>query len=118
MSNRKRPAESEHPSSASTKRNRKTTTAAAGLADVACSVRDLATAFSSSRESVVGETSPARRAAAIKLIDEDNELSDHEQLQIFKVIRKDVSVADLVLAMRDKGKRTRYIQSELNDLFF
>ncbi len=61
---------------------------------------------------------PCPRAAAIKLIDEDNELSDHEQLQIFKVIRKDVSVADLVLAMRDKGKRTRYIQSELNDLFF
>ena len=59
----------------------------------------------------------ANFSAAIKLIDKDNELSDNEQLQIFKVIHKDISVADLIFAMKNKGKRTRYIQSELSDLF-
>ena len=115
-SSHKHPAESEHPSLVSTKHSHKITTAAAGLTDVASSVHDLATAFSASGASV-GPTSPAHRAAAIKLIDKDDELSDNEQLQIFKVIHKDISVADLIFAMRNKGKRTRYIQSELSDLF-
>lgn len=87
-------------------------TAAAGIIDMASSVRELATAFRSSG----GEGSPARRAAAIKIIEDDDDLSENEQLLIFKVIRKDVSVADLILAMRNKEKRTHYIQSELSDL--
>ncbi len=110
MNGRKRSAE-EHTSSVPAKRSRQHT-AAAGIHEVASSVRDLASAFKSSG----GEASPVRRTAAIKLIEDDADLSEHELLKIFKVIRKDVTVADLILAMTNKAKRTRYIQSELEDV--
>lgn len=113
MNGRKRSAD-EHADALSTKRRRKVT-APAAISDVASSVRDLATAFVASGDRAGDQTSPQRRAAAVKLIEEDDELSEYEQLKIFKVLRKDVAVADFVLAIKDKGKRTRYIQSELDD---
>ena len=70
---------------------------------MASSVRDLATAFVASGSSG-DQTSLQCRAAAVKLIEEDDELSEYEQLKIFKVLRKDVAVADFVLAIKDKGK--------------
>lgn len=67
--------------SVSNKRSRKNNTQTA-LNSMATSVGELAFAFKSSG----GETSPDRRKAAIKMIEDDNELSDNEQLKIFKVI--------------------------------
>ena len=43
----------------------------------------------------------------MKVIEDDGELSEDKQLQIFKVIRHDVAVVDFVIAIKDKGKRTR-----------
>ena len=108
---RKRLAD-EHADAASLARRKRKVTAPTAISDVASSVRDLATAFTASGD----QTSPQRRTAAVKLIEDDGELSENEQLKFFKVLRKDVSVADFVLAIKDKGKRTRYIQSELDDL--
>ena len=51
----------------------------------------------------------------MKVIEDDGELSEDEQLKIFKVIRRDVAVADFVIGIKDKGKHTRYLQSELGD---
>ncbi len=79
---------------------------------MASSVRELAKAFKSSG----GEGSPVFWTAAIKIIEVDDDLSENEQLQIFKVICKDISVADLILAMKNKEKHTHYIQSEVSDL--
>ena len=82
------------------------------ITDVASSVRDLASAFSLSG----GETSPQRCRHAIKCIEDDGNLSDDEQIKIFKLIRKDVTVADMITSIGAKEKRTRYILSELDDL--
>ena len=105
----------EHADALSTKRHRQKITAPAAISDVASSVCDLATAFVASGSSG-DQTSPQHHAAAVKLIEEDDELSEYEQPKIFKVLHKDVAVADFVLAIKDKGKRTRYIQSELDDV--
>ena len=110
VNGRKRAAE-EHTSSVPAKCSRHNT-AAAGIHEVASLVCDLASAFKSSG----GEASPVRQTAAIKLIKDDPDLSDNKLLKIFKVIRKDVTVADLILAMTNKAKHTRYIQSELEDV--
>jgi hypothetical protein len=104
----------EHSDALSAKRRRQVT-ALAAISDAASSVRDLATAFTASGSSG-DQSSPQRCTAAVKLIEDDGELSENEQLKFFQVLHKDVAVADFVLAIKDKGKRTRYIQSELDDL--
>ncbi len=63
-------------------------TAAAGIHEVASSFVTLPQ-HSKAQE---GEASPVCRTAAIKLIEDDADLSEHELLKIFKVIRKDVTV--------------------------
>jgi len=80
--------------------------------DVASSVWDLASTFSSSG----GETSPQWCRHAIKCIEDDGDLSDDEQIKIFKLICKDVTVTDMIISIGAKEKHTRYILSELDDL--
>ena len=110
INNRKRAAD-QHGETISAKRTRKGNSHTA-IDKMAASVSELATAFKNSG----GETSPERRKAAIEMIENDDDLSENEQVQIFKVIRRDVAVADFIVGIRDKAKRTRYIQSELADL--
>ena len=110
INSRKRPADG-YDSGASNKCSRKATATSGAIGEVASSVRDLATAFKGS----AGPTTPERCVAAVKIIEDNNELSENEQLQAFKIICHDVAVADFIVAIQDKGKRTRYIQSEIYD---
>lgn len=79
---------------------------------VASSMSDIATQFGSTG---VEPTPQCRKKAITQLVDDD-ELSNNEKIQAFKLIRRDASVADTLNAISKKSLRTYYIQSELGDL--
>ena len=111
---RKRSADDSFEEAASTKHpkpSRKTSSGQA-ISQVASSVLALASAFSSSGVS----TSPERKRSAIQLLEDDSDLSDNEHIRAMKLIRRDTSVADVLLAVGSKERRTQYIQSELEDI--
>jgi len=93
------------------KPSRKTSSGQA-ITQVALSVLALASAFSSSGVS----TSPEQKWLAIQLLEDDGDLSDNEHIRAMKLIHCDISVADVLLAVGSKERRTHYIQSELEDL--
>ena len=82
------------------------------IAQVASLVLALASAFSSSGVS----TSPERKRSAIQLLEDDGDPSDNEHIRAMKLIHRDTSVTDVLLAVGSKERRTQYIQSELEDL--
>ena len=84
-------------------------TAGHAITEVASSVRDLASAFIGS----MGSSATPERKAAIQKLEDDDDLSDHEQIQAIHLFRKDSSIAQSYLTIRKKGKRTLYIQAEL-----
>jgi len=57
--------------------------------------------------------SPERRRAAIQLLNNDDDLSDNEQVQAICLFSRHTSIADTYLAIQKKATRTLYIQSEL-----
>jgi hypothetical protein len=57
--------------------------------------------------------SPERRRAAIKLLEEDDTLSDNDFCHALQLFRKNTSTADTFLAISKKARRTAYIQLEL-----
>lgn len=82
---------------------------------VASSIDRLAAALTV--ESVGGTAaSPEHKQAAIHVIEDDGDLSDNEQIQIFRVIRKDTAFADTLLSIHKKDDRTQFIKSELYPL--
>jgi hypothetical protein len=76
---------------------------------VASSINRLADAFTTDTVT----PSPARKRAAIHAVEDDGDLSDDEQLRVFKIIRHDTGFADTILAIRKKCARTRFIKEEL-----
>jgi hypothetical protein len=79
------------------------------ITGMASSIAELASAFAS--DAVV--PSPQRKRAAIHAIEDDGDLSENEQIEVYKIIRRDTTFADTLLAIRQKGSRTRFIKSEL-----
>lgn len=57
--------------------------------------------------------SPARKRCAIERIEADDQLSENEMINAFKLVRRDTSVADTYLAISTISRRTNFIQSEL-----
>lgn len=57
--------------------------------------------------------SPARKRRAIERIEADDQLSENEMINAFKLVRRDTSVADTYLAISTVSRRTNFIQSEL-----
>jgi hypothetical protein len=82
------------------------------IEDVASSIDWLATALA------VDAAAPSleRKRAAIHTIEDDGDLSDNEQTQVFQVICKDTAFADTVLAISKKEACTRFIKSKLYPL--
>ena len=60
-------------------------------------------------------TSPERRRAAIHRLEEDDDLSETEQVAAIRLFSHRTTIADSYLAIKKKSTRTRYIQSELID---
>lgn len=79
------------------------------ITGMASSIAQLATAVAS--DAVIA--SPQRKTAAIRAIEDDGDLSDHEQIAVFRVIRRDTAFADTILAISKKDTRTLFIKSEL-----
>lgn len=90
---------------------RKPTQSDAGF-ELAEAVRDLA-------RSAAGDgvdysmLSPARKSRAIARVEEDDQLSDNEMVNAFRLFRRDTSAADTYLAIKDLHRRTRFLQGEL-----
>lgn len=81
-------------------------------------ITGMASSIAQLASAVAGETavpSPQRKRSAIHAIEDDGDLSEDEQIQVFKIIRRDTAFADTLLAIRKKESRTRFIKSELYD---
>ncbi|KAG6847438.1 hypothetical protein H0H93_008101 [Arthromyces matolae] len=82
-------------------------------------IEGMATSINRLAEAVSNDAavpSPIRKRQAIHLIEDDGDLSDDEQIKVIKIIRRDTSFADTILAIRKAESRTRYIKSELYPL--
>jgi hypothetical protein len=62
-----------------------------------------------------GVASPERRRAAIHRLEEDDDLSETEQVAAVRLFSRKTTIADSYLAIKKKSTHTRYIQSELVD---
>jgi len=81
------------------------------IAGMASSIAQLASSFAN--DTVI--PSPQRKRAAIHAIEDDGDLSENDMIKVFKIIRRDTTFADTLLAIRKKESRTRFIISELLD---
>ncbi|KAG6882525.1 hypothetical protein C0992_011412, partial [Termitomyces sp. T32_za158] len=81
------------------------------LATVAGSIEHLADSFTAD----AANTSPQRKRAAIKILEQDAMLSPHSLLRAFKLIRCDTGFADMITSINDKESHTSYINLELED---
>jgi len=60
--------------------------------------------------------SPACKRATIHAIEDDGNLSDNKQTQVFQIICKDTTFANTILAIHKKDAHTWFIKSELYPL--
>lgn len=93
------------------KRRRSGATGAEGVFSLAGAIGSLAQNFSAD----TGPTSPERRRTAIALLDEDDDLSEHEQVQAIRLFSRRTAIADSYTSIKKKSVRTRYIQQEILD---
>lgn len=61
-------------------------------------------------------STPQRRRAAIHQLEQDDDLSENEQVQAIRLFSRQTAIAETYLAINKKSTRTLYIQSELLDL--
>ncbi|OJA15742.1 hypothetical protein AZE42_05264 [Rhizopogon vesiculosus] len=120
--NRKRPAAEMTPLVSLTSRKRPTSRSIRRSANgrdsgtdamflVAGAIEALADTFDQSG----GVTSLECRRAAIRRLEEDDELSETEQVAAVRLFSRQTTIANSYLAIKKKSTRTRYIQSELAD---
>ncbi len=57
--------------------------------------------------------SPARKTRAIARLKADDQLSDNEMIEAYKLIRRQTSVADTYNAIGTVARRTKFIQGEI-----
>ena len=76
---------------------------------MASSINQLANAFA--MDTVT--PSPAWKWAASHAVDDDGDLSDDEQLRVFKIICHDTGFADTILAIHKKCAHICFIKKEL-----
>lgn len=85
--------------------------------NVATELRELRQALNaplSIESGEIGPTTPQRFTSAIKIVQEDDEISDNEKAQIIKLFRKNQVVADAYTAIDGQKLRRIYIRSELD----
>ncbi|KAI3612942.1 hypothetical protein WG66_005490 [Moniliophthora roreri] len=79
-------------------------------------VQDVAAALYAMPLQFNAEATPQRRQKAVKLLEDDGELSDEEFTQACKLFGRDSGVVDMFTAISSKTRRTAYIQSELEEI--
>ena len=60
-------------------------------------------------------TSPQRRTHAIQAIEEDEELSDEEMVNVADLIRRNTDIADTYLALKKPSLRSAYLKKHLDE---
>ena len=64
---------------------------------------------------VHGLTTPQRRAKAISIVEEEEDMSDNEVVQVAKMFCAQPDIADTYVALKSKVTRSIYVRSELED---
>jgi hypothetical protein len=82
---------------------------------VAGAIESLADQFVESPSGSSNLSTPQRRSAAINLLEEDDDLSDNEQVQAIRLFSQCTAVANSYIAIKKKTTHTCYIQSELSE---
>lgn len=59
------------------------------------------------------QPSPLRKRAAIKVVEDTEELSDLEMVDVVEMFRERTGVADAYLSIRKKSTRTAYLNKAL-----
>lgn len=59
------------------------------------------------------QPSPLRKRAAIKVVEDTEELSDSEMVDVVEMFRERTGVADAYLSIRKKSTRTAYLNKAL-----
>ncbi|KAF9233928.1 hypothetical protein BU15DRAFT_79627 [Melanogaster broomeanus] len=60
-----------------------------------------------------GPATPEQRKIAVRVLDEDDDLSDCDYIDAVKLFRRDITIADSYTAISKKSRRTLYILEEL-----
>jgi hypothetical protein len=60
---------------------------------------------------------PKVRAAAVQLMEEDDELSDEEAVAAMNLFEKEIAVAQTYIGSKSKARRTAYLQTKLAAAF-
>lgn len=84
-------------------------TGAEGVFSLAGAISLLANNFSPD----AGASSPECRRAAIAMFDEDDDLSENEQVLAIHLFSCHTAIADSYTSIKKKSVRTRYIQQEI-----
>jgi hypothetical protein len=86
------------------------------VGDVADAIQSLANNFSSSAPTanVMATTTPERRAAALKLMEDDGEFSEDESVSVICLFAHKKAVHDTFLSLSNKERRTKYVRKELD----
>jgi hypothetical protein len=85
------------------------------VGDVADAIQSLANNFSSSAPTanVMATTTPERRAAALKLMEDDGEFSEDESVSVICLFAHKKAVHDTFLSLSNK-ERCKYVRKELD----
>lgn len=59
------------------------------------------------------QPSPLRKRAAIKVVEDTEELSDSDMVDVVEMFRERTGVADAYLSIRKKSTRTAYLNKAL-----
>lgn len=105
---KRRSAVEGEPSSKRPKLAKKPTQTAEGMSAMADAIVRLGDSFLGP-----ANTSPEKRRAAIKLIEDDGELDSGDEIESFQLIRRDSRMAEMILSISKKEKRARYLRLEL-----
>jgi hypothetical protein len=87
------------------------------VGDVADAIQSLANNFSSSSaptQNVMAATTPERRAAALKLMEDDGEFSEDESVSVICLFAHKKAVHDTFLSLSNKERRIKYVRKELD----
>jgi hypothetical protein len=89
------------------------------VGDVADAIQSLAQSFSPSESSapttsVMAATTPERRAAAIKLMDDDGQFSEDELVSVTCLFAHKKAVHDTFLSLPNEKWHTKYVRKELD----
>ena len=99
---------------ASQERKRKRTTGSSAIFALSSAIDSVAGAFTSSAQDLAGfQPSPVRKKAAIKLVEDMEELSDTEVVDVVEMFRENTGIADAYLSLRKKTTRTAYLNKAL-----